>query len=148
MQQFDAPEESKIEIDFDRPGIPYTASLLQPVLFKNGNKYCCIWGPDLEKAIVGFGESPEKAIQDWDHVLAKRVDMLKADDMVGMEAKDLLLKHVIGSQPKHSKTSQVKEDTPHSITTDKLHGTTAKKSAQDLPSQKNTTNQSNNDGSE
>jgi len=80
MKQFEAPENLKLDIDFERPGIPLSATILQPVLFKDGNDYCCVYGANIENGISGRGETPEKALQDWDKNLEARRKNAPAND--------------------------------------------------------------------
>ena len=40
-------------------------ALLKPKLYKDGNKWCCLLGENIQEGIVGFGESPYKAVIDW-----------------------------------------------------------------------------------
>ena len=37
-------------------------------IFKDGNKYCCLLGDNLQDGIAGFGETPEKACSEFDRV--------------------------------------------------------------------------------
>lgn len=32
---------------------------------KDGNKWCCLWGEDLQVGIAGFGDNPLDAISAW-----------------------------------------------------------------------------------
>ena len=40
-------------------------SMLKPKLYKDGNSWCCLYGENIAEGIVGFGETPYKAILDW-----------------------------------------------------------------------------------
>ncbi len=40
-------------------------SMLKPKLYKNGNKWCVLYGEDIQSGIAGFGETPNEAICDW-----------------------------------------------------------------------------------
>ena len=37
-------------------------SMLKPVLKKDGNQWCVIYGENLQEGLVGFGNSPHEAI--------------------------------------------------------------------------------------
>ena len=39
---------------------------LRPKLYIDGNKWCALYGDDIQKGLVGFGNSPQKALQDFD----------------------------------------------------------------------------------
>ena len=38
---------------------------LKPDLFIDGNQWCVLYGEDLQSGIAGFGDTPQKAIWDW-----------------------------------------------------------------------------------
>jgi len=40
-------------------------SMLKPKLYKDGNEWCCLYGDDIQSGIVGFGETPDKAVSEW-----------------------------------------------------------------------------------
>ena len=44
-----------------RPSVLY-----RPSLSIDGNKWCALYGKDLQSGVAGFGDSPEKAMQDFD----------------------------------------------------------------------------------
>jgi len=48
-------------------------SILQPSLTIDGNQWCCLYGDDLQTGIAGFGDTPEKAIQDWNSEMVKPI---------------------------------------------------------------------------
>lgn len=40
--------------------------LLRPRMFPDGDHWCALYGDDLQAGIAGFGETPEKASEDFD----------------------------------------------------------------------------------
>ena len=40
--------------------------LLKPRVFIDGNKWCALYGENLQDGVAGFGDSPELAAQDFD----------------------------------------------------------------------------------
>jgi hypothetical protein len=40
--------------------------LYKPRLFLDGNRWCALYGEDLQNGVAGFGKSPELAYQDFD----------------------------------------------------------------------------------
>lgn len=40
--------------------------LLKPDIYPDGNQWCCLLGADLMVGIAGFGDTPEKAAEDFD----------------------------------------------------------------------------------
>jgi len=39
--------------------------LLKPKLYKDGNQWCCLYGKDIQVGLAGFGDTPYKAILNW-----------------------------------------------------------------------------------
>ena len=48
-------------------------SILKPKLYRDGNQWCCLYGEDIQEGICGFGESPYKAIMDWNNSFFKSI---------------------------------------------------------------------------
>lgn len=40
--------------------------LMRPTLSLDGNKWCALYGDNLQDGVAGFGDSPELAMQDFD----------------------------------------------------------------------------------
>lgn len=40
-------------------------AMLKPKLYKDGDQWCCLYGKDIMSGLVGFGDTPYKAILDW-----------------------------------------------------------------------------------
>ncbi len=45
-------------------GMPHV--LMRPALTIDGNRWCALYGDDLQSGVAGFGESPYAAMQDFD----------------------------------------------------------------------------------
>jgi hypothetical protein len=69
-----------VEFNFEQSWVPDKARKLKPAVYKNGDQYCCIFGPDPEVGIYGCGNSPEEAIIDWERDLEKRIERLTEGD--------------------------------------------------------------------
>lgn len=41
---------------------------MRPKCFKDGDKWCALLGDDIMTGIVAFGDTPEKALMNWDLV--------------------------------------------------------------------------------
>jgi hypothetical protein len=61
---------------------PQSFLAFNPILFKNNGKYCCLLGPDIQKGIFGFGDSPNSAIFAWDLEFKKRLMRHTKNDQV------------------------------------------------------------------
>jgi hypothetical protein len=81
MEQMNVPEEMKVEIDFTDPQIPDSVKTFHPLLFHDGDAFCCVLGPDPVSGILGYGQTSTKALRDWDLRLQHRIKTA-ADDEV------------------------------------------------------------------
>jgi hypothetical protein len=66
MQQLNVPEEMRVDIDYSSKDVPESVKTFQPLLYKDGDSYCCVLGPDPQLGIFGCGQTPIQALQDWD----------------------------------------------------------------------------------
>jgi hypothetical protein len=70
MEQMNVSEEQKVGFDFSRFRLPQYVGEFRPLLFKEGDSYCAVLGPDPQAGIFGCGATPEDALVDWnDHLL-------------------------------------------------------------------------------
>lgn len=68
------PAESIVTIDYQSEGIPLTARMFKPTVFKEGAAFCCILGEDPQMGIFGCGDTPQEALTDWALAFEKRVN--------------------------------------------------------------------------
>lgn len=54
---------------FERPSV-----LFRPKLFIEGDQWCALYGDNLQEGLAGFGESPEKAMRDFDKNWSKPLE--------------------------------------------------------------------------
>ena len=80
MKTFQLPEGRPIELDWERPGMPFTATILHPQIWQQQEQFVCIWGSEENQLIKGYGESPEAAAQDWDKALTERIRLASPND--------------------------------------------------------------------
>lgn len=66
------------------------AAALKPVVFHEGNAYCCILGPDPVEGVFGCGDTPAEAVADWDETLQLRLKEAGADDPLVTYVKQVL----------------------------------------------------------
>ena len=72
MKQLDVPDEKKVDINFESKELPEAARVLMPLVFRDGDSYCCVLGPDPHEGVFGSGKTPMNALKDWDRNLQKR----------------------------------------------------------------------------
>jgi hypothetical protein len=58
MRQIEVPDELKVAIDMNDKDIPDSAKTFQPVLFKDGDSFCCVIGSRSAEGVVGCGQTP------------------------------------------------------------------------------------------
>jgi hypothetical protein len=84
MIQLEVPDELKVAIDLDDKDIPESAKTFQPVLFKDGNSFCCVLGPDPQEGVFGCGQTPVEALKDWDQNFQQRKTVNDKNDEVAL----------------------------------------------------------------
>ena len=84
MKQLEVPSEMKVTIDFTDKKVPESARTFQPVLFKDGDSYSCVLGPDPQQGVFGSGKTPIAALKDWDKNLKQRMKANDKDDEVSL----------------------------------------------------------------
>ena len=52
-----------VAYEMQRPSVLY-----RPSLCIDGDQWCVLYGKDLQSGVAGFGESPAKAMEDFDKV--------------------------------------------------------------------------------
>ncbi|HWV72995.1 MAG TPA: hypothetical protein VN040_14840 [Pseudosphingobacterium sp.] len=90
MEQLDIPLELRLPINYQAHNISGLVKHLRPVLFRKGEIYCCLLGPDTESGILGIGNSPQKAISDWERKVADRLSQDSKDDRLAIFLKNVL----------------------------------------------------------
>jgi hypothetical protein len=79
-----------VDIDFTAADVDRTLKTLQPVVFREGEQFCCHLGPNMEQGILGKGDSPGAAIEAWKAALKQRVETAGEDDELATFVKDSL----------------------------------------------------------
>jgi hypothetical protein len=51
----------QVAYEYERPSI-----LLRPRLFIDGNQWCALYGENIQDGVAGFGDTPAKAMRDFD----------------------------------------------------------------------------------
>ena len=82
MEQMQIDPESRIEIDYQDWPVNTATQKLQPVVFKDGDSFCCLLGPDPQAGIFGCGDTAFQAVQDWEQHLRDRLSESQTQDEV------------------------------------------------------------------
>ncbi len=90
MEQMIIDQAAIVNIDFTAADVDRTLKTLQPVVFREGTQFCCHLGPDMDQGILGKGDNPEAAIEDWKAALKERVQSATEEDELANFVKDSL----------------------------------------------------------
>jgi hypothetical protein len=80
MKQMKIDPSQVIPIDFTTANTNRTLKTLQPVVFKDRDKFYCHLGEDHTNCILGTGHTPYAAIKNWEIELQRIIDHHDEDD--------------------------------------------------------------------
>ena len=66
--------------EYERP-----SAVMRPKIFIDGNQWCALYGDNLHEGVAGFGDSPTKAM--WDFDLAWNKDLPHNSELDGLPTK-------------------------------------------------------------
>lgn len=89
MEQMNVDEAAKVVIDYSAVPLPKSAGILQPLIYRKDENYCCVLGPEPSTGIFGTGSTPQEAIVDWDVALTARLATAGDDDEVIQYVRDV-----------------------------------------------------------
>jgi hypothetical protein len=90
MKEITVSEEKKVKVDFELSDFPRTVKVIKPLVFKDGNVFCCAIGQDPHAGVFGYGNTAKKAIDDWNVKLMDRLAIAQEDDEVAEWVRSLL----------------------------------------------------------
>jgi hypothetical protein len=93
MQQMNTEGLNTIDLALLQDDLPESVRLLRPVLWQEGDHYCCLLGADRQTGVFGTGKSPESAMLDWDRHLSERLAVPDQHDEFSIELRRLLEKN-------------------------------------------------------
>ena len=67
MEQMNSDGVNAVAIDYDNPATPESVQETHPLLYREGNDFCCILGPDPKSGIFGHGPTAQDALTDFDN---------------------------------------------------------------------------------
>lgn len=86
MKQMDLPDEMKVPIE-NSTELPVSVKNLHPLLFRDGDSYCCVLGPNPAEGVFGCGKTAKDALVDWDNNLQERIKNADENDEVAAFAR-------------------------------------------------------------
>lgn len=90
MEQIRIPREMIVRFDYEAKDVPSSVRELRPVIFQDGNDFCCVLGPDMRNGIFACGLSPQEALKNWQRNLVERIKNHAEDDEVAIYVVDTL----------------------------------------------------------
>lgn len=74
--------------------VPLTgaAKALHPVVFREGDSFCALLGPDPQAGVFGCGSTPKQALSDWDEHLKEYLATANDEDEIVQHVKSVLAK--------------------------------------------------------
>lgn len=82
MQQMNVPDKMKVNVDYDDKALPHAARTLQPLVFTEGDAFYCVLGPDMQKGVLGSGQTAKDALIDWEANVRRRIIYHNENDEV------------------------------------------------------------------
>src|SRR3954471_13521636 len=82
MEQMNADGLDTLNIDYEEGRWPESARTFRPLVYRDGESYCCLLGPDPQEGVFGCGDNVEDAVMDWDEQLQKRIQQRNMADPV------------------------------------------------------------------
>ena len=73
MEQMNGQGLDTVTIDYEEGGWPKNAGIFRPLLYRDGNAFCCILGPDPQAGVFGCGDTALEAVIDWDNHLNEKI---------------------------------------------------------------------------
>lgn len=89
MEQMRINPVDQVFIDYESEMISPCVYTFRPVVYEDGNTYCCILGPDREAGVFGSGTTPKDAMEDWE----KHVEELIAGPNKNTSTAQYILDH-------------------------------------------------------
>jgi hypothetical protein len=90
MEQMKMTGLETVTIDFDHDNIPASVKEFRPAVFKDGDSFCCLLGPDPQEGVFGCGSTAREALADWDVHLRERAKQPKDGDPLDEYIQDTL----------------------------------------------------------
>jgi hypothetical protein len=73
MEQMSLSGLETVPVNFEQEDLPPSIKEFMPAVYRDGDAYCCILGPDPLAGVFGCGDSLTEALKDWDHQLKERI---------------------------------------------------------------------------
>lgn len=89
MEQMTMPRDAVIDYNYEAEGVAEPVKEFRPLIFKDGNAYCALLGPDAQAGVFGCGASVDEALDNWTQRF-KEVASKRGNDEVSQYIMDTL----------------------------------------------------------
>lgn len=88
MNQMQLPDSMLVPVNFDDQNIPASAREFRPAVYRDGDSFCVLLGEDPQAGVFGCGDTPIKALQDWEVHFNERMEEHASGDELVQYIKD------------------------------------------------------------
>jgi hypothetical protein len=74
MEQMNTEGLKLVHVDFDSEDVPASVKQTRPVIYEEGEAFCCLLGPDPEGGIFGRGRTLQDALVKFDRQFQDRLE--------------------------------------------------------------------------
>lgn len=93
MEQMKINPVDQVFIDYESETISQAVYIFRPVVYEDGNAYCCILGPDPEAGVFGSGTTPKDAMEDWENHVRELIAGPKKNSSTAQYIRENYYKH-------------------------------------------------------
>ncbi|KQS30920.1 hypothetical protein ASG33_11175 [Dyadobacter sp. Leaf189] len=90
MEQMKIDQDALVSVDFENEALTRNLKIFRPAVFKDGDTYKCLLGPDLDSGILGVGDTARAAMLDWDVKLNEFLTAHDPNDPLAQYVLDML----------------------------------------------------------
>lgn len=67
MEQMKMDGLEVVTLDYQSADLPEFVRKLKPAVYKDGDSFCCLLGPDPQAGVFGCGKTKDEALADWNN---------------------------------------------------------------------------------
>ncbi len=97
MQSMNIYRSLIVPVNYDLPDNSRFIRRLRPMVYRQGDEYCCMIGSDQQGTIFGRGAAPGIAIKNWEDNLVRRLEHIEDEDDITKIARRRLISNKVYS---------------------------------------------------
>lgn len=90
MKQMAVDENLVVNVDYESGSLSAAMRQFKPVLYREGEQFCCLLGPGPDTGIFACGATEDEAISRWDQAFKERLQSRSDGDEVATFIRDTL----------------------------------------------------------